>query len=73
MATDVMESHSAPITLLTLDQVAQSLAISKATVRRLVDTGELPTVRIGPGGRLVRVRVRDVEAVINESDAPAGL
>lgn len=47
--------------LLTLQQVADRLQVSISTVRRLVDAGELRTVRIG---RNLRVRPEDLAAYI---------
>jgi excisionase family DNA binding protein len=49
---------------LTADQVAQVLAVSPHTVRRMADAGDLERVHIGPAGRLVRFRSTDVEALI---------
>ena len=40
-------------TLLTVPEVADVLRISPASVRRLIDAGKLPAVRLGP--RLIRV------------------
>lgn len=45
--------------LLTVDEVAQLWAVSSKTVRRLLAAGDLPTVRVGPAGRSVRVRRAD--------------
>ncbi|WP_088289402.1 helix-turn-helix domain-containing protein [Kineosporia sp. A_224] len=47
--------------LLAVDEVAERFRSSEKHVRRMIRRGELPCVRIG---RLVRVRVSDVEAVI---------
>lgn len=51
-------------TLLTPDQVAERLAVSARTVRRLAAAGELPAVRIGP--RLLRFDPERVERRIRE-------
>lgn len=48
--------------LLTLQQVADRLQVSISTVRRLIDAGELRTVRIG---RNLRVRPEDLRAYID--------
>ena len=40
------------LTLLTIDEVAETLRVSKATVYRLVRTGELPASRVGPSIRV---------------------
>lgn len=45
--------------LLTLDEAAKLLQVSRRTVERLVDAGRIRPVRIG---RLVRVTMREVDA-----------
>jgi len=47
--------------LLTIKEVAATLGASVKTVRREIDAGELPAVRIG---RLIRVRPVDLRAYI---------
>jgi excisionase family DNA binding protein len=47
--------------LLTVEQVAERLSVSTRTVRRLIDSGELPAHRMG---RMVRVSVDDLERYI---------
>ena len=42
-------------TLLTVAQVAQLDACSEKTVRRAIASGLLSALRVGPGGRLLRV------------------
>ena len=44
-----------PEALLTVKQVAALDGCSEKTVRRAIDAGLLEVVRIGPGGRLVRI------------------
>ena len=66
-------SHTATTALLTVNEAAHLLTVSKPTVRRLADRGDLPRVRIGPGGRLVRFRLTDVQALMvpTQSESPA--
>jgi excisionase family DNA binding protein len=45
----------------TIRQAATRLAVSTATVRRLIEKAELPAVRVG---RCLRLREDDVEAMI---------
>jgi excisionase family DNA binding protein len=45
----------------TVDEVAERLSVSSTTVRRLIASAELPTVRVG---RCLRLRHDDVEALI---------
>lgn len=47
--------------LLTIRDVANRLSVSLATVRRLIEAGELPRVRVGGS---VRFETLDVEALI---------
>ncbi len=44
--------------LLTVADVARLDAVSEKTVRRAIDAGLLDVIRLGPGGRLVRIDPR---------------
>jgi excisionase family DNA binding protein len=55
-------SESKPTVLLTVPEVAQRLAISRAQIYSLKATGELKFVKIG---RSTRFREADVEAFID--------
>ena len=48
--------------LITLDQVAERLAVSKRSVRRLISTGVLPAVAINQ--RIIRVNEADLALVL---------
>jgi len=67
-----MLSHSSQLyepakaRLLTIEQVAYRLAVSPATVRRLVNTGALPRVTVGGS---VRFEPADVIALIEAGKA----
>ncbi|HEX7992356.1 MAG TPA: helix-turn-helix domain-containing protein [Streptosporangiaceae bacterium] len=52
--------------LLTIDQVAERLAVSPRTVRRMVNDGSLPCVRVG---RQIRFRPKDIESYFSDPDA----
>jgi excisionase family DNA binding protein len=54
--------------LLGISEVAKLLAVSKITIRRKVSAGELPCVRLTPGGPL-RFDVRDVERFVEKCKA----
>jgi excisionase family DNA binding protein len=54
-------AHSA---LMSVADVADALAISIRTVRRMIAAGDIPIVRIG---RAVRIRRVDVEALIGRN------
>jgi excisionase family DNA binding protein len=69
-------AYAAPrIRLLTVTEVARILAVSRSSVYRLVERGELPRVRVGGSARF---RAADIEALIErgldpgESPDPAG-
>lgn len=49
-------------TLLTIQQSAELLSVSERTVRRVIQRGELPTVRML--GRIVRVKPSDLAAFV---------
>jgi excisionase family DNA binding protein len=57
--------------LIGLSTAAQVLGVSRWTVRRLIDTGDLPAVRLpadrGATRRRVLVDVLDVESLISRS------
>ena len=48
--------------LLTIAEIAKLDRVSERTIRRLIKAGLLAAVRIGPGGRLLRVSRRAHEA-----------
>ena len=54
-------AHSA---LMSVADVADALAVSNRTVRRMIAAGDIPIVRIG---RAVRIRRVDVEALIGRN------
>lgn len=49
--------------LLTVRETAKLLSRSLSAVREDIRSGRLPIVRVG---RSVRVRVRDIEAIVNQ-------
>lgn len=55
MKTDRPTAHRTPPTLLTIREVAELDGCSDKTVRRAIAAGLLKVVRIGPGGRLIRI------------------
>lgn len=50
-----------PGRLLTIQEVAERLTVSRATVRRLIQTGQLPRIKVGGS---VRFEAPDVQALI---------
>lgn len=56
------EMNNEEVTL-TVRAVAKLLDLQPGSIRRLVATGVIPAVRLGPHGRL-RIRLADVEAAL---------
>ena len=52
-------------------EIAKTLGLSEATVRKLVQSGELPALRIGPAGKTVRIAAEDLGAYIQAHKTPA--
>lgn len=52
---------SGPIELLTLDQVAEQLQVSRRTIERLIAAGRIRPHRLG---RAIRVSSRELEAYL---------
>jgi excisionase family DNA binding protein len=48
--------------LLTIGQVAERLAVSRATAYRLIAAGELPALRLGGPGHSLRVAEPELQA-----------
>ena len=55
MATVNNKTTKMPRTLLTVKQVAELDNCSEKTVRRAIAAGLLDALRVGPGGRLLRI------------------
>lgn len=55
MAKTQIRGGSEPARLLTVKDVAELDGTSEKTVRRAIDAGLLEALRIGPGGRLIRI------------------
>lgn len=56
-----------PDPLLSINETADYWGTSTDTVEQKIKTGELPAVRLGP--RLVRIRLRDAEALLEPVQA----
>ncbi len=71
-STVAFERHGHPTAVLDARETAAYLAVSEATVRRMVARGELPHVRLGVG---LRVRLIDLDeylaARVSRKWAPA--
>jgi excisionase family DNA binding protein len=52
--------------VLTVGDVAELAQVDEATIRRAVKSGDLPALRLTPGGRLLRFRPDDVAAWLGE-------
>ena len=64
MAITKNSNNLIPTRLLTGDEIAEILNVSRSFAYQLMRTGEIPTVHIG---RSVRVRQQDLELFIEEN------
>ena len=64
-ARPVHKSQRPAPEFLTVEQIADQLAVSRMTIYRLVERGELPAHRIG---RSIRVREKDFDAYLRATD-----
>jgi excisionase family DNA binding protein len=55
--------------LFTITETAIILGVSRRLVSYWIQEGALPAIRLGPGQRLVRVRVADLEAFLGQARA----
>jgi excisionase family DNA binding protein len=53
--------------LLTPAEAMDSLRVSYSTLRRMIDSGELRAVRVGPG-RYLRIPVAELERLVGASE-----
>ncbi|MGB7296809.1 MAG: helix-turn-helix domain-containing protein [Candidatus Aminicenantales bacterium] len=58
--------------LLTLKDVCEQVHVTRKTVIRWIENNELKAFKLGSGGRLWRIRERDLQAFIR-SQQPKGL
>ncbi|MCY0908743.1 MAG: helix-turn-helix domain-containing protein [Sulfobacillus thermotolerans] len=56
---------------LTMREVAATLGLSEATIRKLVRTQQIPALRIGLAGKTIRIAAADLEAYIQAHKTPA--
>ena len=69
----VTTTHDPARPLLTVSEVADRLRVSVKTVRRRIESGELPAVRIGTGIRApVRVDGDALDALLHPARTEAG-
>lgn len=61
--------HTGASPLLTIRQAADLLSISERTMRRIIQRGEVPTVRML--GRVIRVRPADLDAFLSARADPS--
>jgi excisionase family DNA binding protein len=66
-ATEYGDARMEPLRLLTINDVAYSLAISRDSVYRLVRSGSLSPIRVG---ERLRFRREDIDAYLNREASP---
>lgn len=50
--------------LYTTSEAAAVLGVSLKTLRKWLDSGDIPHTRLGPAARLIRIRAEDIEAFL---------
>jgi excisionase family DNA binding protein len=65
----VVKDLFSEVRLLTVNEVADLLRVSRMTVYRMIKQGEMPALRVGRGYRL---REEDVHSYLNERYTEAG-
>ncbi len=53
--------------LFTVAEAAAILNVSLRTLQNWVHDGQLPYTRLGEGGRLIRIRAKDLQQFINDN------
>ena len=56
------DQQTTTVELLTIEQAASKYQIHPQTIRKWIRTGVLKAVRVGPQGRIIRLRRQDLEA-----------
>lgn len=73
---DKQPDHSDPprppsLELYTVGETAAILGVSRRSVSNWIKQGALPAIRLGPGQRMLRIRLADLEAFINRYNVQA--
>ena len=63
----LMENTDTPIKLLTLSEAASILKISKRTLHRMIQTGQIPALKVGGQWRILKSRL---EELVQEEKIP---
>lgn len=58
--------------MLTMQEAAEQLAVSKYTIRRWISIGLLKAYHTGRGGRVIRIRQADLDHVFVELPTAGG-
>ncbi len=56
-------------TLYSVAEVAAIMGVSRRTIKKWLDAGDLPHLRLGEDGRLIRIRSDDVEGFLERKKA----
>ena len=65
-ARDYAQSQARELPLMTVRELAKYLNINESTVYKMVTRNEIPVVRLGPNGRMLRFKWNDIELWIAE-------
>jgi excisionase family DNA binding protein len=65
-----MARSDSPSSLLTIAETAAILAVDRAVVSQWINAGMIPSIRLGPGDRMVRIAQHDLEDLIDNHELP---
>lgn len=68
MTPDKGKDLSSNLQLLSIQETAAILDVSRKLVSNWIHSGALPAIRLGPGQRLIRIRQEDLEAFIEAGE-----
>jgi excisionase family DNA binding protein len=65
-SSDYAQFQARELPLMTVRELAKYLNINESTVYKMVTRTEIPVVRLGPNGRMLRFKWNDIELWIAE-------
>ena len=69
----LMENTDTPIKLLTLSEAASILKISKRTLHRMIQTGQIPALKVGGQWRILKSRLEELVQEEKNTASDAGV
>lgn len=62
-----MISRAAPAGFVTVPELAKKLGVSRMTIYRMIERGDIPSIRVG---RSIRIPYQDAEALLRHGTNP---